>query len=155
MRTHAQPPRRPATSTLTDCQDCKVVATCTTATCICLALSIYCPHLLEATTALAACCGFDLCHKYILYLYLYLYFGWDATYFLLYTIALRCVASPYFAFLLYRGCMLFVMFFGPFRYFYFRVRVRLLTYFLLWHGLRAAHISRNITDFLRKLNFCC
>ena len=22
-------------------------------------------------TALAACCGFDLCHKYILYLYLY------------------------------------------------------------------------------------
>jgi hypothetical protein len=30
----------------------------------------YCP----APTALAACCGFDLCHKYILYLYLYLYF---------------------------------------------------------------------------------
>ncbi len=25
--------------------------------------------------ALAACCGFDLCHKYILYLYLYLYFA--------------------------------------------------------------------------------
>ena len=25
------------------------------------------------TTALAACCGFDLCHMYILYLYLYLY----------------------------------------------------------------------------------
>ena len=25
-------------------------------------------------TYLAACCGFDLCHKYILYLYLYLYF---------------------------------------------------------------------------------
>ena len=31
--------------------------------------------LLDAPTALAACCGFDLCHKYILYLYLYLYFG--------------------------------------------------------------------------------
>jgi hypothetical protein len=30
--------------------------------------------LLDAPTALAACCGFDLCHKYILYLYLYLYF---------------------------------------------------------------------------------
>jgi hypothetical protein len=29
--------------------------------------------LLDAPTALAACCGFDLCHKYILYLYLYLY----------------------------------------------------------------------------------
>ena len=28
--------------------------------------------LLDAPTALAACCGFDLCHKYILYLYLYL-----------------------------------------------------------------------------------
>jgi hypothetical protein len=28
---------------------------------------------LDAPTALAACCGFDLCHKYILYLYLYLY----------------------------------------------------------------------------------
>jgi hypothetical protein len=27
---------------------------------------------LEAPTALAACCGFDLCHKYTLYLYLYL-----------------------------------------------------------------------------------
>ncbi len=26
----------------------------------------------DAPTALAACCGFDLCHKYILYLYLYL-----------------------------------------------------------------------------------
>ncbi len=25
--------------------------------------------LLDAPTALAACCGFDLCHKYILYLY--------------------------------------------------------------------------------------
>ena len=25
------------------------------------------------SAALAACCGFDLCHKYILYLYLYLY----------------------------------------------------------------------------------
>ena len=25
------------------------------------------------TCILAACCGFDLCHKYILYLYLYLY----------------------------------------------------------------------------------
>ena len=24
--------------------------------------------LLDAPTALAACCGFDLCHKYILYL---------------------------------------------------------------------------------------
>jgi hypothetical protein len=33
--------------------------------------------LLDAPTALAACCGFDLCHKYILYLYLYLYL--DAT----------------------------------------------------------------------------
>jgi hypothetical protein len=30
-------------------------------------------NLLDAPTALAACCGFDLCHKYILYLYLYLY----------------------------------------------------------------------------------
>ena len=29
--------------------------------------------LLDAPTALAACCGFNLCHKYILYLYLYLY----------------------------------------------------------------------------------
>jgi hypothetical protein len=29
--------------------------------------------LLDAPTALAACCGFDLCHKYILYLYLHLY----------------------------------------------------------------------------------
>ena len=29
--------------------------------------------LLDAPTALAACCGFDLCHKYILYLYLYLH----------------------------------------------------------------------------------
>ena len=28
------------------------------------------------------------------------------------------------------GCMLFVMFFGPFRYFYFRVRVRLLGHLL-------------------------
>ena len=28
--------------------------------------------LSDAPTALAACCGFDLCHKYILYLYLYL-----------------------------------------------------------------------------------
>ena len=27
--------------------------------------------LIDASTALAACCGFDLCHKYILYLYLY------------------------------------------------------------------------------------
>ena len=26
--------------------------------------------LLDAPTALEACCGFDLCHKYILYLYL-------------------------------------------------------------------------------------
>jgi hypothetical protein len=31
--------------------------------------------MLDAPTALAACCGFDLCHKYILYLYLYLYFS--------------------------------------------------------------------------------
>jgi hypothetical protein len=30
--------------------------------------------LLDAPTELAACCGFDLCHKYVLYLYLYLYF---------------------------------------------------------------------------------
>jgi SpoVK/Ycf46/Vps4 family AAA+-type ATPase len=30
-----------------------------------------CTH--PSPTALAACCGFDLCHKYILYLYLYLY----------------------------------------------------------------------------------
>ena len=29
--------------------------------------------LLDALTALAVCCGFDLWHKYILYLYLYLY----------------------------------------------------------------------------------
>ena len=29
--------------------------------------------LLHAPTALAASCGFDLCHKNILYLYLYLY----------------------------------------------------------------------------------
>jgi hypothetical protein len=29
--------------------------------------------LLDAPTALAACCGFDLCHKYILYLYLYFF----------------------------------------------------------------------------------
>ena len=36
--------------------------------------------LLDAPTALAACCGFDLCHKHILYLYLYLYFcGLGAT----------------------------------------------------------------------------
>ena len=34
--------------------------------------------LLDAPTALAACCGFDLCHKYILYLYLYLYFRFVA-----------------------------------------------------------------------------
>ena len=30
--------------------------------------------LLDASTALAACCGFDLCHKYTGILYLYLYF---------------------------------------------------------------------------------
>ncbi len=42
----------------------------------------------------------------------------------------ECLTSSYFAFLLYRGCMLFVMFFGPFRYFYFRVRVRLLGHLL-------------------------
>jgi hypothetical protein len=38
-----------------------------------------CPlrDLLDAPTALTACCGFDLCHKYILYLYLYLYFAAD------------------------------------------------------------------------------
>ena len=29
------------------------------------------PDLFDAPTALAACCGFDLCHKYVLYLYLY------------------------------------------------------------------------------------
>ena len=40
------------------------------------------------------------------------------------------LTSSYFAFLLCRGCMLFVMFFGPFRYFYFRVRVRLLGHLL-------------------------
>jgi hypothetical protein len=37
-------------------------------------------HVPFVPTALAACCGFDLCHKYISYLYLYLYFvgqaGW-------------------------------------------------------------------------------
>ena len=38
--------------------------------------------------------------------------------------------GSYFAVLLYRGCMLFVMFVGPFRYFYFRVRVRLLGHLL-------------------------
>ena len=27
--------------------------------------------LLDAPTVLAACCGFDLCHMYIFYLYLY------------------------------------------------------------------------------------
>jgi hypothetical protein len=37
--------------------------------CVCLSR---CMPLLDAPTALAACCGFDLCHKYILYLYLYL-----------------------------------------------------------------------------------
>ena len=31
--------------------------------------------LLDAPTALATCCGFDLCHKYILYLYLYFFTG--------------------------------------------------------------------------------
>ena len=30
-------------------------------------------EFLNASTALADCCGFDLCHKIILYLYLYLY----------------------------------------------------------------------------------
>ena len=30
--------------------------------------------LLDAHTALAACCGFDQCHKYILYLYVYFVF---------------------------------------------------------------------------------
>ena len=36
--------------------------------------SLFCgfAELLDAPPALAACCGFDLCHKYILYLYLYL-----------------------------------------------------------------------------------
>ena len=29
--------------------------------------------LLDAPTVLAACCGLDLCHKYSLYLYWYLY----------------------------------------------------------------------------------
>ncbi len=39
--------------------------TCVTSIfCICICICIY---------TLAACCGFDLCHKYILYLYLYLY----------------------------------------------------------------------------------
>ena len=37
--------------------------------------------LLDAPTALAACCGFDLCHKYILYLYLYLLLGVSQLYF--------------------------------------------------------------------------
>ena len=40
----------------------------------CRASSAPLRDLLDAPTALAACCGFDLCHKYILYLYLYLYF---------------------------------------------------------------------------------
>ncbi len=39
----------------------------------CRASSAPLRDLLDAPTALAACCGFDLCHKYILYLYLYLY----------------------------------------------------------------------------------
>ena len=36
--------------------------------------------LLDAPTALAACCGFDLCHKYILYFYLcaYVFTVWAA-----------------------------------------------------------------------------
>ena len=36
-----------------------------------------CPaaYLLDAPTELAACCGFDLRHKYTLYLNLYLYFS--------------------------------------------------------------------------------
>ena len=37
----------------------------------CRASSAPLRDLLDAPTALAACCGFDLCHKYILYLYLY------------------------------------------------------------------------------------
>ena len=51
--------------------------------CVCLCVLFVCKayaledvalrDLLDAPTALAACCGFDLCHKYILYLYLYLY----------------------------------------------------------------------------------
>jgi hypothetical protein len=32
------------------------------------------PNALRANRAYATRCGFDLCHKYILYLYLYLYF---------------------------------------------------------------------------------
>ncbi len=39
----------------------------------CRASSAPLRDFLDAPTALAACCGFDLCHKYILYLYLYLY----------------------------------------------------------------------------------
>ena len=39
----------------------------------CWALSALLRDLLDAPTALAACCEFDLCHKYILYLYLYAY----------------------------------------------------------------------------------
>jgi hypothetical protein len=34
-----------------------------------LLVSVPLRDLLDAPTALAACCGFDLCHKYILYLY--------------------------------------------------------------------------------------
>ncbi len=41
----------------------------------CRASSAPLRDLLDAPTALAACCGFDLCHKYILYMYLYLYFS--------------------------------------------------------------------------------
>jgi hypothetical protein len=36
---------------------------------LCRASSAPLRDLLDAPTALAACCGFDLCHKYILYLY--------------------------------------------------------------------------------------
>ena len=41
----------------------------------CASCDVSALRLLDALTALAACCGFDLCHKYMLYLYLYLYLG--------------------------------------------------------------------------------
>jgi hypothetical protein len=51
--------------------------------------------------------------------------------------------------------MLFVMFFGPFRYFYFRVRVRLLGHLLptlAWGNVQ--HIYHEISPIsFRKLNF--
>jgi hypothetical protein len=39
----------------------------------CRASSAPLRDLLDAPTAVAACCGFDLCHKYILYLYFVFY----------------------------------------------------------------------------------